>query len=515
MAALISQFHDADESPEDVAMYHEMRMSYLGMRTSETYYAELMAAVKKSGIKTVDLRILLRLLIVRKSKPRVIKFLQTKGDPTSKRLVKFLNDYTSQFTNQGKFPVVNMLSSMPTISLIEISLMLVELEAWEWFVVVSTYAFVNQLDIESSIDEILLLQARHFWNDIVKNSSRTGAGYERGFKSEYHETSKADSYKIQMPDGVYFLPVQISTKKQEATMTDFMMYKTAIDKYVAMMYKTMNTSYTEEAKKIVEKNYAMFKSEYDKLFDLVDWNMVNDYKEGSTDFETYNLVTGRSDDGWALHHAELVAADQRQAGPHDEGMGAEVHAEEVPQEEQQEGGLGFAEDVAGDAGGDGGDAPAGPGGGRKGAGKGKRPAPAKGVGRGAGRGRPAGRRAAPDQQHGHVHGQPCSATRPCSLLQHPSWTKTCSPTGMLMATHHPSANSSRKPCHHPPATAAYPHPNCGLWIEHVRRLASINTVSRPKSTVRGTHWTSRRKSVCGKKNQKKYSRLALEELKKK
>ena len=143
MAALISQFHDADESPEDVAMYHEMRMSYLGMRTSETYYAELMAAVKKSGIKTVDLRILLRLLIVRKSKPRVIKFLQTKGDPTSKRLVKFLNDYTSQFTNQGKFPVVNMLSSMPTISLIEISLMLVELEAWEWFVVVSTYAYVR------------------------------------------------------------------------------------------------------------------------------------------------------------------------------------------------------------------------------------------------------------------------------------------------------------------------------------------------------------------------------------
>ena len=36
-----------------------------------------------------------------------------------------------------------MLSSMPTISLIEISLMLVELEAWEWFVVVSTYAYVR------------------------------------------------------------------------------------------------------------------------------------------------------------------------------------------------------------------------------------------------------------------------------------------------------------------------------------------------------------------------------------
>ena len=79
MAALISQFHDADESPEDVAMYHEMRMSYLGMRTSETYYAELMAAVKKSGIKTVDLRILLRLLIVRKSKPRVIKSCRPRG----------------------------------------------------------------------------------------------------------------------------------------------------------------------------------------------------------------------------------------------------------------------------------------------------------------------------------------------------------------------------------------------------------------------------------------------------
>jgi hypothetical protein len=106
----------------------------------------------------------------------------------------------------------------------------------------------------------------------------------------------------------------------------------------------------------------------------------------------------------------------------------------------------------------------------------------------------------PSWQPSFPDGQPCSATRPCSLLQHPSWTKTCPPTAMLMATHHPSANSSRKPRHHPPATAAYPHPNCGLWIEHIWRLASIKTVSRPKSTVRGTHWTSRRKSVCGKKN---------------
>lgn len=39
----------------------------------------------------------------------------------------------------------------------------------ERIIVVSTYAVVNQLDIESSIDEILPLQARHFWNDIVKN----------------------------------------------------------------------------------------------------------------------------------------------------------------------------------------------------------------------------------------------------------------------------------------------------------------------------------------------------------
>ena len=70
---------------------------------------------------------------------------------------------------------------------------------------------------------------------------------------------------------------------------------------------------------------------------------------------------------------------------------------------------------------------------------------------------------------------------------------------IALATHHPSANSSRKPRHHPPATAAYPHPNCGLWIEHIWRLASIKTVSRPKSTVRGTHWTSRKKNVCGKK----------------
>ena len=105
----------------------------------------------------------------------------------------------------------------------------------------------------------------------------------------------------------------------------------------------------------------------------------------------------------------------------------------------------------------------------------------------------------PSWQPSFPDGQPCSATRPCSLLQHPSWTKTCPPTAMLMATHHPSANSSRKPRHHPPATAAYPHPNCGLWIEHIWRLASIKTVSRPKSTVRGTHWTSRRKSVCGRK----------------
>ena len=51
----------------------------------------------------------------------------------------------------------------------------------------------------------------------------------------------------------------------------------------------------------------------------------------------------------------------------------------------------------------------------------------------------------------------------------------------------------------PPGTSRLPHPNCGLWIEHIWRLASIKTVSRPKSTVRGTHWTSRRKSVCGKK----------------
>ena len=106
----------------------------------------------------------------------------------------------------------------------------------------------------------------------------------------------------------------------------------------------------------------------------------------------------------------------------------------------------------------------------------------------------------PSWQPSFPDGQPCSATRPCSLLQHPSWTKTCPPTAMLMATRHPSANSSRKPRHHPPATAAYPHPNCGLWIGHIWRLASIKTVSRPKSTVRGTHWTSRRKNVCGKKN---------------
>ena len=112
----------------------------------------------------------------------------------------------------------------------------------------------------------------------------------------------------------------------------------------------------------------------------------------------------------------------------------------------------------------------------------------------------------PSWQPSFPDGQPCSATRPCSLLQHPSWTKTCPHTAMLMATHHPSANSSRKPRHHPPATAAYPHPNCGLWIEHIWRLASIKTVSRPKSTVRGTHWTSRRKSVCGKKNRASCSR---------
>lgn len=118
MACLITPFHEAEESPEDVAIYHEMRMSLLGMKTFETCYAELMAAVKTSGIRTVDVGILLRLLIVRRSKPRVIKFLQTKGDPTSKRLVRFLNEHTSQFTNQGKFPIVNFLSSMPSVSLI-------------------------------------------------------------------------------------------------------------------------------------------------------------------------------------------------------------------------------------------------------------------------------------------------------------------------------------------------------------------------------------------------------------
>jgi hypothetical protein len=75
---------------------------------------------------------------------------------------------------------------------------------------------------------------------------------------------------------------------------------------------------------------------------------------------------------------------------------------------------------------------------------------------------------------------------------------------LALATHHPSANSSRKPRHQPPATAAYPHPNCGLWIEHIWKLASIKTVSRPKSTVRGAHWTLRRKSVCGKKRGKSF-----------
>ena len=115
----------------------------------------------------------------------------------------------------------------------------------------------------------------------------------------------------------------------------------------------------------------------------------------------------------------------------------------------------------------------------------------------------------PSWQPSFPDGQPCSATRPCSLLQHPSWTKRCPPTAMLMATHHPSANSSRKPRHQPPETAAYLHPNCGLWIEHIWRLASIKTVSRPKSTVRGTHWTSRRKSVCGKKNHRYYNDRCL------
>ena len=56
--ALIQQFAET-EDPETNEMYSAMR--FLGMRTSETYYEELMEVVKKTNLKISDLRISVRL----------------------------------------------------------------------------------------------------------------------------------------------------------------------------------------------------------------------------------------------------------------------------------------------------------------------------------------------------------------------------------------------------------------------------------------------------------------------
>lgn len=120
------------------------------------------------------------MLIVRKSRPRLIKHMQIRKDGTSKKILKFLNEHTSQFTNQNKLPVVNMLSCMPTISFLELTLMLVDLDMWEWFIVVTSFGFTIQLDTDEKLKDLFAAQARDFWTNVVKMSTRVGAGFEKG-----------------------------------------------------------------------------------------------------------------------------------------------------------------------------------------------------------------------------------------------------------------------------------------------------------------------------------------------
>jgi hypothetical protein len=105
-----------------------------------------MELIKKTTMKMVDLRILMRLLLIRKSRPRVLEYLKRKNDDTSKRIFKFLMEHTSQFTNQNKFPIVNFLSCMPSVSLLELTYMLVDINPSDWFVVVTCFGFMNQME---------------------------------------------------------------------------------------------------------------------------------------------------------------------------------------------------------------------------------------------------------------------------------------------------------------------------------------------------------------------------------
>eukprot|EP00435_Cladocopium_sp_Y103_P027265 s1631_g6.t1 len=179
-----------------------------------------------------------------------------------------------------------------------------------------------------------LLPPVAIWTSIVKKSTRTGPGYEKGFNNEYFETAGADQYKIMLPSGKFFPPVELKTQRQNANVMDLIIYK---------------------ARKMSEKSYNLFKDKYDELFNTIDWNQVKEIQDGAFDVNAYLTMTGRSEDEFVTNKEELDAVTKQRGGGPERGDAAMGEggsgeggggADAVPPED---GWLGFSEDTSGAA----------------------------------------------------------------------------------------------------------------------------------------------------------------------
>ena len=169
----------------------DTNLSGIGLRNSATYGSLLLETVQKANMKPNQLNALFDLIIVRKSSTRLIEFLKSKKtNKEFQSLATILAKHFRQYTRSGQidstFPLVNVLSSMPPMSVFRAIRLIGNSSVYLALAYLLNFSPTLQLNLVVPGQFISMLMKdflRHFWNQVVKTSKNPNKNlYEKGFQ---------------------------------------------------------------------------------------------------------------------------------------------------------------------------------------------------------------------------------------------------------------------------------------------------------------------------------------------